>query len=837
MTGVGGVALLGSHVLRPQDLTSLPGNSVGAVTADGSMREAVLVGADPAGVAYADGTLWVTGGADGRVTRVDLDSHRVVQTVPVGRSPTGIAVLGADVWVANSGDGTVSRVNSTTNTVVQTVKVGALPTAIAAGPSGVWVANGGGDSVQRIDPRTGVAGRAIGVGSRPAAIALGNGTVWVANGEDGTVSRVDARTGEPTGGPIPVGSGPSAVAVSAAGVWVANSDDQSVDRLDPRTGALVAHVRVGDGPSTLAVAGATVWVGNSYDGTVTRIDAATNSAGRRVATGASPRSLVVVGADAWVASSAFADPAHRGGTLTVSDFDLPGSGVGIDPSNEYLASWTLRALRLVYDGLVAYRVGPGVAGMRVVPDLAEGLPRPSDGGRTYAFTLRPGIKFSDGSVVQASDIRRGVLRALTTRTFPGGPAESVGIVGAERCGEPKGACDLSRGVVIDDSTGSIVFHLRAPDPDFLLKLVFFGAATQASAPATEATTPLLGTGPYRISEYRQGSAFVLTRNPYFTQWSFAAQPQGYADTIRWLKVDESSGRLAAALTGRADVVRIGAANDPVLLSAVQDAERARPAQFHTENPFSLTHYYLNPHARPFDDIRVRRALNLAIDRTALAAQGGGPGHALPTCQMLPPNFPGYQPYCPFSTGPPAAPYAGPDLREAKRLVAASGTKGTKIVVTSPSIARAEAEYIVGVLRSLGYAASADLKERGYFSVLTDRAAHLQMIRAPGWSADYAAASNFYFNVFSCSSKADPGLYVDRWCDNSLDALATKAYQAEGTDPGTARADWEEVDRRLTDSASFVALLNHLEALVVSKRVGNFQSSPFNGPLLSQIWVR
>src|SRR5207249_2415206 len=122
------------------------------------------------------------------------------------------------------------------------------------------------------------------------------------------------------------------------------------------------------------------------------------------------------------------------------------------------------------------------------------------------------------------------------------------IVGAEHCGQPHTRCDLSRGVVVDDATGSVVFHLAAPDPDFLFKLSYFGQATVPGAPATESKIPLPGTGPYRISQYRQGETFVLTRNPHFTQWSFAAQPAGYPDTIRWVKTPDLATAITDVLT-------------------------------------------------------------------------------------------------------------------------------------------------------------------------------------------------------------------------------------------------------------------------------------------------
>jgi YVTN family beta-propeller protein len=836
------VAVYGTTHWHTRSLSALPANSVGAIHADGSLHDAVPVGPNPAAVAYGAGTLWLASSTDGQVARIDTRTHRVVQTIPVGRAPAAIVVTGKDAWVANAGDGTVSRINAGTNTVVDTISVGALPVAIAAGPSGVWVANSGDDSIQRIDPVTG-ADRPISVGGRPDAIAVGEHAVWVANSQDGSVTEIEPRSGQNVSGPIAVGSGPGALAVTGDAVWVANTDEQSVERLDPHTGTVAARVvLVGDGPSSIAVAKGRVWVGNAYDGTVTEIDAATNAVRHRFGIGASPRAMVAVGSSVWVASGAFAASSHVGGTLTVAGPLVPGGAVGIDPASAYVQTTTLRALRLVYDGLVTFHVAGGSAGLTIVPDLATAVPRPSDGGRTYSFTLRRGVRFSDGTPVRASDIKRGVLRSLTVATFGGGWASTVGIVGAEHCGQPRTRCDLSRGVIVDDATGSIVFHLDAPAPDFLFKLPNFGLATLRGAPATESKTPLPGTGPYRISQYRQGEVFVLTRNKYFHQWSFAAQPAGYPDTIRWVKTPDRATALADVLAGRADLVRLpGGRSDVVSQATTNMVRKQHPGQFHVENPFQLDWMYLNTTVAPFNDVRVRQAINYAVDRRKIVDIYGGAARALPTCQMLPPDFPGYQPHCPYSTGPSEAPYDGPNLVKAQALAAASRTRGMAVTVTGTNapVSHAANTYLAEVLRSLGYHTHLqELTDDTYHALLNNPNARWQILEATGWWVDYPAASDFYLNLFSCRPAAlENGLLAARPCNRDLDALAEQAYHAEGTDPGTARADWAAIDRKLTDAATILALDNELEATVVSQRVGNYQSSPELGPLLSQIWVR
>ena len=83
---------------------------------------------------------------------------------------------------------------------------------------------------------------------------------------------------------------------------------------------------------------------------------------------------------------------------------------------------------------------------------------------------------------------------------------------------------------------------------------------------------------------------------------------------------------------------------------------------------------------PFDNLKVRQAVNYATDRNALIKLCGGPKLASITCQVLPPDFPGYKPYCPYTVNPGSGSGRAPDMAKARQLVEQSGTKGIKVKV-------------------------------------------------------------------------------------------------------------------------------------------------------------
>jgi YVTN family beta-propeller protein len=808
---------------RSTSPVTLAANSVGAVDPDGSISAAVPVGTDPAGLAFGGGALWAANRSDGTVSRIDLATHTVVQTIDVGTAPEALTVTAGSVWVANFSDNTVSQINIATNKTVETITVGTRPAAISSGHSGVWVANSGDNTIQRINPITGLPDKPIGVGDGPDGIAVDADSVWVANGRDGTVSWIDPKTGQDVTSPIRAGSGPKGIAVSGNDVWVANELAQDMTRINRSTG-VASSIVVGDGPRSVVVAGGAVWVSEEFKGVLTRIDQATDAV-QRFSIGSSPRGLAAVGGRVWVAAGAFADQKHSGGTLTVA-----ATPAELD---------TFSAERLVYDGLVAFRLASGADSQTLVPDLAFRIPQPSNGGRTYTFTLRPGIKYSTGRDVHASDFVLGVRRALTLKD--GRPDFFTGIIGGQNCEDHPAACDLSRGVVTDNTTGRVTFHLSKPDPEFTYKLAGYVHPAPPGTSPKEVTNPVPGTGPYRITDYAEGKRLNLVRNRWFHQWSVAAQPAGYPDVIRWLVTTDTRASLAAVISGRADVAQPLPSKLQTSPALVSEFKVRYPGQVKSEGNFGPVFEDLNVAVPPFNNLKARQAVSYAVDRNKLVAVFGGPSVAVPTCQLLPPKFPGYSPYCPYTTGPADGRYHGPDFAKARKLVDESGTKGMSVTIHTrldgafPTVNA----YFKQVLGQLGYKVT--LHQMPY-TTATDQTAtddflsnphnHVQ-VQMYGWIPDFPLASDFYDAVVACGAVTN----LSQYCNRGLDQRAATATALRATDPGEALRAWTQIYRTISDEALVVPIFNPIASTFVSARVGNYQSNQTLGPLLSQLWVR
>ena len=203
-----------------------------------------------------------------------------------------------------------------------------------------------------------------------------------------------------------------------------------------------------------------VWVANTYSDTISRIDAGENRVTAEIAFGNGPAGVAVAPGGIWISSRAGA-AAHHGGTLRV--VTSPETIDSLDPALAYLpTSW--QVVSITNDGLVGFKRASGIEGGTLVPDLAVSLPKPSDGGKTYTFQLREGVRYSNGAPVRVGDVRRGLERNYRLKG-PGAPYYS-GIVGSEACAKRPARCVLSRGIVSDDAAGTVTFHLTAPDPEF-----------------------------------------------------------------------------------------------------------------------------------------------------------------------------------------------------------------------------------------------------------------------------------------------------------------------------------------------------------------------------------
>jgi peptide/nickel transport system substrate-binding protein len=360
----------------------------------------------------------------------------------------------------------------------------------------------------------------------------------------------------------------------------------------------------------------------------------------------------------------------------------------LDPSMSYsLEGWS--AMWETYIPLLTYAHADGAAGTKIIPGLARALPKITDGGRTYTLFLRPGLRYSDGAPVRASDFRATIERVLAMNS-PATPFYTD-IVGAEKFAETKkGGIP---GIVTDDASGRIVIHLVTPRSTFSNELAMLFAAPLPAGTKHEdlSASPPPGTGPYEIVSSHPGRSWEYRRNPEWEKTNAKLLPQlpsGHYDAID-VKVNSNAETAVNEVeSGKVDWMEEPPPPDRI----AELRKRYEGTQLLTAPQIDLYYFWMNVNKAPFNDPRVRRAINYAIDPAALERIYAGTMR--PVQQVLPPAMPGHRTYKPYPH----------DMAKARELIAAAAPRVRKMTVWTDDYApnKQAGEYYESVLSELGF---------------------------------------------------------------------------------------------------------------------------------------
>ncbi|MGZ4201805.1 MAG: ABC transporter substrate-binding protein [Thermoleophilaceae bacterium] len=816
-------------------LPAVAANSVAAIDAEsGKVVGDVGVGSRPGDVAVGAGAVWVANVGDGSVSRIDPVARRLVRTVPVGSAVSGLGSSGADVWtVDTSSVATARRIDPVFSHPDTPVRIGRNAgllgrdrAPLAVGMDSVWAANGD-SAVVRLDPRDGAVRARIDVGNDPGGIATGAGAVWVSDDLDDTVSRIDPST-DGVIETIPAGHGAAAIAVGAGAVWVARTLDDSVARIDPSTNSIVTTIHVGRAPSAIAISGNSVWVANARDGTVSRIDARGNRVVSTVDVGGSPQGLAVARGLVWVSVDTGGAPAAgvvRGGTARIL---APGDFASTDPArNANTSRLAGNSLQLDYATggmLLSYPDRPAPEGDRLVPDLARAMPSVSPDGRTYTFRLRPGLRFSppSGEPVTAAAFKREIERVLAPATQAATAFLVADIVGASAYSA--GRATHVRGVVARGDLLTIT--LRHPQPDFPARIAnpAFAAVPPETPVSARGLDAIPSAGPYYIASHVPGQRLVLRRN-----LAYRGTRPHRLDEIDFAFGDGSNQALATVLRGAADYLgTVPPAEVPSLARRFGQGSGAarRGGQRFFANPTPDLQYFAFNTARPlFAGARMRRSVNYALDRRALARQVVPYGEGRPTDQSIPFGIPGFR-------DAQVYPLGGPDIARARRL--AAGRRGPAQLYTCNLTQCVEAAQILAAnLRPLGIAVTIhQFPIVKLFAKLTTPGEPWD-IGASAYIADYGDPSSFVSVLF------DPGYPGGSDIGSFSEPVWTRRIHTAAGLAGPARlAAYGRIDTAIARTAApIAAFADTVDNELFSARMGCQSYQPLYGMDLAALCVR
>lgn len=498
-----------------------------------------------------------------------------------------------------------------------------------------------------------------------------------------------------------------------------------------------------------------------------------------------PRAALVVALMTMVAialSSCGGSGGKEGGVLRGTYASFP----ELDPT---IAS-SVEGLTAMYDTylpLLTYRHASGTEGAEVVPALAESLPKISKDGKTYTLTLRKGLEYSDGTPVKASDFTASIERIFKLDSY--GSSFYTDIVGAEKFAETKRG-GIS-GIETDDKTGEIVIHLNRPRGTFVNELaLLYSAVLPSDTPIKNLTAdPPPATGPYAIVQVEKGRSWSYERNPVWKKSNGKLMPDlpsGHVSRIEMTVVRNKATSVNEIERGKSEWMQSILPAD--LYNRVKD--RYEGTQFRVEHPMNIYFFWMNTSRPPFDDLKVRQAVNYAVDTEALERIYSG---ALAAAhQVLPEGMPGREAFDLYPH----------DMAKAKALLKEANPSDREVTVwvDNESPNDAAGAYYAGVLEKLGFKVNLKtINADVYFQLISNPSTSNLDTGWANWFAEYPHPNDYFQPNFAGESIGSTNLsHTD---EPALNAKIARLSE-EQLGPKQEEA-YAEMDREVMELAPWV----------------------------------
>jgi len=403
----------------------------------------------------------------------------------------------------------------------------------------------------------------------------------------------------------------------------------------------------------------------------------------------------------------------------------------MDPGLSYrLESWQI--FQDVYLGLLQkqYQTCAPIGDCtKIIPAIAQTLPTVNSTGTDFKFTIRKGLKYSNGQPVKASDFSHTIIRDFNMNSP--GIGFFANIVGSEACEANPTKCKSISGIITNDSAGTVEIKLIKPQSDFEYILTTpFAAMVPSSTPNKDTENPPpAADGPYYISSYKPSRSFVALRNPHYKP--IPGIPTGNPDKIVAIMTNDLAQSAQYITSGQYDYDENTLPTD-----RLKQLQAKYGSQIKLWRTPSTYYFFMNERIKPFNNLDARKAVNYAINRQTLVNLRGGLG--VPTENFLPPTYPQYK-----KITPTAYPY---NLAKAKELVNHSGTAGETVgvyTIADDAIDKAQGEYLQGQLNKIGYhAVMHELAGANYFVVVGNQKTNAQ-IGFTDWFEDYPYPTDWF----------------------------------------------------------------------------------------------
>ena len=498
---------------------------------------------------------------------------------------------------------------------------------------------------------------------------------------------------------------------------------------------------------------------------------------------------------------------HKGGTLT---YDLSNTPDSTDPGNTYYA-FMLNFDRLYAMPMFTYKSCPGSCGLQLVPDLATDMGTTSDNGLTWTFHIQPDVKFENGTVVTAADVKYAIERTYDRSVLANGPTYyQVLLTDPKYPGPYKDKSSTGLTAIDTPNATTLVFHLVSPFPDLPDVLAFPNTAPVLPSADTGSNYQLhpLSTGPYMFKSYTLNKQLILVPNP---NWNPAADPnakQLASQIIVNMNVNQADidnrllhGDIQVDLAGTG---MAAAGRAQVLANPTLKANSDNPV-----NGFARF-IYINTKVAPLNNLHCREAIEYAANKVTMQTAWGGPvaGGAIAST-VMPPNIIGYKSFDYYN----ALSQPTGDLSAAKQQLAMCGQpNGFSTSMAYRSDRPTEVAAVTALQASLATAGiKVTLKGYPSGSYYTDFAgspayvhSHGLGLAAGGWGADWPNGFGFLDELVAGNTIAPTGnTNIAEENNPVVNNLFTESSKLSGA---ARTAVWSQIDEQVMKDAVILPMV-------------------------------
>lgn len=518
-------------------------------------------------------------------------------------------------------------------------------------------------------------------------------------------------------------------------------------------------------------------------------------------TGVSALALALAACGANSGSSSPAT-ASAGGTLYIL---TSSTDINWDPAKSQ--SMPVTSLALVHRRLTTWNLRQGQE-VEVVPDLATDTGTVSEDGLSWTYTLRDGLVNENGDPITSAQVKYGVERSFADSLAGGLTYHKALLADTDGYTGPYDGAHLDSIETPDEKT--IVFHLRQAFGDWpwIVAQPTFAPVPEGEDPTTYARQPV-ASGPYKVSEYKQGVSVTLVRNENWSKDTDEVRLALPDSIVFTLGQDESVANQRLIADSGDDRDAIGAD----LVSAAQLAQVAantaakeRLATAPDGGPLQ----YLAINTERVTDLDVRKAIAYAVDKSAVvAALGGELGAAVATTYVTP-GIPGREEYDLYPT----------DLASAGSLLTGKDLGDLVLLVQNSTAPQAIAEAVQQSLTDAGFTVTIDPVEADTW---TERATQgdgsSYDLAIASWNPDYPSANANIQPLFASSEIGSGGYNISRYSDAEVDAAIEQA--AANLDTEAAAAQWAALDKQIAEDVPVVPLAYRRNSFLHGSGVADF----------------